>query len=278
MARKVEEWIASSDDQRAPPRVRDLVGKTYGMLRVTAFSHIGGKQPVPFWKCVCTCGRERTARGAELNRGDIQSCGCAAKTGKKDISALVFSKWKVLHADNARASVRTYWICQCECGEVRSVATIHLMNGKSTSCGCNRPTGEASKAYKHGSNPDVYGVWCNMIQRCENKNNPHFHNYGGRGISICQSWRSDFSVFEMDMGPRPTPTHTLDRVDNNGDYHAGNCRWATRTQQARNSRRNLLVEMDGKSVPLIEACEMAGVNYDAAKWRHHAGYDWSGLS
>jgi hypothetical protein len=117
-----------------------------------------------------------------------------------------------------------------------------------------------------------------MIDRCENANTPFWHIYGGRGIKVCKRWREDFTAFLSDMGERPSPDHSIDRYpDKDGDYQPGNCRWATAKEQARNFRKNLIVELDGESMSLSEACEKSGINYGAAKWRYHAGHDWRGI-
>lgn len=280
MARTVEEWIGKTDDQRAPPRVKDLRGKIFGMLTVTRLVELRqdahGRKAI--WQCNCDCGETRTIRGTELTRGDATSCGCSSKTSAKDLEGRTFGKWKVLNRCQGSVPTRTYWQCVCECGTTRPVQTNHLRRGKSKSCGCDRPKGAANHNFKHGSDQSVYGIWCNIIQRCENPKCPEYRNYGGRGISICRRWRTDFAAFAADMGPRPEGDFSIDRwPDKNGNYEPGNCRWATRTEQARNSRRNLLVEMDGENVPLVEACERTGINYGAAKWRVHAGYDWRGV-
>lgn len=82
-----------------------------------------------------------------------------------------------------------------------------------------------------------YRIWGTMIQRCENPKSPVYDRYGGRGISVCAEWRKSFVAFYRDMGPRPTALHTLDRKDNDGHYEPDNCRWATKTEQARNTHR-----------------------------------------
>lgn len=278
MSRSVPEWIAKHDDQAIPPRVKDLRRKNFGFLHVRAFDGYtkNGLNKVAAWKCTCECGLERRASGVELSRGRIVSCGCKSVTARKDIHGVRFGYWTALWLDNDPEAIRTKWVCECRCGVIRSVQTIHLTSGASQSCGCDIANGIESSRYKHGSNPELYGIWCNMIQRCENPNSPAFHNYGGRGINICAEWH-EFSAFEQDMGQRPSPKHTLEREDNNGNYGPRNCKWATRKEQARNSRRNIIVDLSGRKVSLAQACEETGINYDAAKYRFHAGYDWRGI-
>lgn len=187
----------------------------------------------------------------------------------KDLTGLHFSHWTVLRRD-PETKVRVHWLCLCVCGAEKAVSGIHLTGGKSKSCGCVRPHGEEHPRYKHGqSGSPMFVLWMGMINRCAN---PAYHNHHGKGIKVCERWH-DFSAFVADVGPRPSPQHSLDRwPDATGDYEPSNCRWATAKEQMRNMSRNLLVDCDGQQTPLAEACERKGVNYDAAKWRVKNGY------
>lgn len=106
-----------------------------------------------------------------------------------------------------------------------------------------------------GRHTSEYNAWMNMRQRCENPNFIGYSRYGGRGISVCDRW-SYFANFIEDMGPKPSPRHTLDRTDTNGNYEPSNCRWATRKEQSANRRNTMLI--NGR--PLVDVCEEAGVS------------------
>ncbi len=109
--------------------------------------------------------------------------------------------------------------------------------------------------------PKLYNVWASMKDRCLNTNSASYHNYGGRGISICEKWVKSYTAFESDMGDRPKG-YSLDRIDNNGDYCPENCRWADKKTQQRNQRRAVYVEIEGKKYRAIELSETYGVKTD----------------
>lgn len=127
------------------------------------------------------------------------------------------------------------WECLCDCGRLTWVQSINI--GKTKSCGCSyfgRRNG-----LKHGmSRSPEYNCWVQMRERCGNPNHPWFKNWGGRGIKVCERWMK-FESFIEDMGLRPSRFHSIDRVNNDGDYEPGNCRWATRHEQNMNTRRSL---------------------------------------
>ena len=113
---------------------------------------------------------------------------------------------------------------------------------------------------KHGqSRTPLYKIWVNMKDRCGNPNNPYFHNYGGRGIKVCPSWAASFATFAKAVGERPSPRHTLDRKNNQGNYSPRNVTWATRKAQARNQRKNRLLTFQGRTLCVAEWAEEMGL-------------------
>lgn len=115
-----------------------------------------------------------------------------------------------------------------------------------------------------------YIIWQQMKKRCFNASNPAYHNYGGRGIVVCARWRNDFAAFLDDMGKRPSEQHSLDRINNDGNYEPGNCRWATGKEQMNNCRINVFVEFNGKTQTLVQwARELGLPDYlPSARLRH----------
>lgn len=127
-----------------------------------------------------------------------------------------------------------YLRCICVCGNQTWVRTGHLRAGSITSCGCLR--GQNLLAHGMGGTPQ-YETWSRLIQRCENPKNPVHRYYGARGIRVCTRWRQDFRAFLADMPPWPGKGCSIDRINNDGDYEPGNCKWSTKREQNRNSRR-----------------------------------------
>lgn len=185
-----------------------------------------------------------------------------------NIAGRRFGHWLVIERAPNNAGRRTAWYCVCDCGKEKIVASCHLMSGASTNCGCSKPKGSAINTYNGGSRSHpLYQTWCGVVQRCCNSNCPQYRDYGGRGITICPEWRNDFWAFVAALGPKPSPCHQIDRIDNNRGYEPGNCRWATSAEQALNTRRNRFVVYRGAKMPLISAVRLAAIPYSRAKWR-----------
>jgi hypothetical protein len=118
-----------------------------------------------------------------------------------------------------------------------------------------------------------YSRWSNMKARCEKASHRDFGRYGGRGITVCERWRSDFQAFMDDMGPAPSDTHTIERIDGDGPYSPENCRWATPTEQASNRHTNQTITHQGETLTVQEWSRRTGIGAPALYWRLHDGWD-----
>lgn len=162
------------------------------------------------------------------------------------------------------------WQCQCSC-DARTVVlknTGDLRSGNTTSCGCARRENTGKMFRKHGlhGTPE-YSVWKSIIKRCTNPNFKQYNDYGGRGISICDRWRNSFEAFLEDMGPRPSAQHSIERRDNDKGYYKENCFWATKTEQANNTRANVYYELNGEKFTIAELAEKFNFPYSTMRRR-----------
>lgn len=199
-----------------PPRVKNLVGQTFGRLTVTGYS---GKGPYSYhyWECQCSCGQSLKKLSRELGSGDAKSCGCLKREKTSEL-------------------------------------------------------GKSARTHGMKDTPE-WRVWSSMKSRTTNPNDSHWPNYGGRGIKVCDQWANSFENFYRDMGPKPSPDHSLDRFpDMNGNYEPANCRWATDSQQARNRRSNRPLTCDGETLLMVEWSERMGHGKDVIIQRLRRGW------
>lgn len=214
----------------------------------------------------CEMHRARLRRGGTLKRRQPKLTISELLGGREQ-----FGGWKVLgegkpyrrptkngrpHPDGVQRTVR----CRCVCGVEKDVPAHILKRGGSSHCGCMMSAITTEMKTIHGMcyTPE-YRTWSHLKERCSNPNNKDWPNYGGRGITVCKRWRDSFEAFFEDMGPRPDG-HSIDRIDCDGNYEPSNCRWATNREQMQNVRHNVIVELEGESIALKEACRRLGLS------------------
>lgn len=193
-----------------------------------------------------------------------------------NLKGQVFGSLSVLYLLPKRHGKKRMWMCRCKCGEMLGVRHDYLLHPKhpKTHCGCeNRglPTQYSQEYHIHNS----------MLRRCYVETHVGYPQYGGRGIRVCDRWRDKekgFEHFLSDLGPRPTKNHSLDRVNPDGNYEPGNCKWATNKEQARNKRKSIFLPhpQTGVTVPAAEVAEFLGITYQSMRARYIKEGKWPG--
>jgi hypothetical protein len=161
--------------------------------------------------------------------------------------------------------------CRCECGVVKAFHAGNVRSGRAKSCGCLNRELIGDRARSHGqSKTPEYRAWCLMWSRCTNPTVDRYPRYGGRGISVCERWES-FENFIADMGPKPSRTHSIGRINNDGNYEPGNCKWETRHEQANNTCTTVFIDFRGKQTALQDVARELGIPNTTLIQRVRAG-------
>lgn len=194
----------------------------------------------------------------------------------KDLTGQRFSRLNVIGYAGSRRTPsgqpQAQWWCRCDCGTVKRIRGVALKTGFTRSCGCYKSevTGRRRRSHADSNSPE-YRTWANMHQRCRCKSGPDFALYAARGIRVCERWHN-YALFLEDMGRKPTSSHSIDRIDLNGNYDPGNCRWATLIEQANNKRNNLLITYRGRTQTLPMWCRELGISLAAIRSRIDRGW------
>lgn len=262
------------------PRKLIAAGTKSGRLTVLRDAEIKTGKSASW--CRCECGVEKVVKNRLLINGQATSCGCLRverviqfhNKRREDLTGKKFGRWRIvamLEGQKAKAI--------CECGTEREVFTPSLKHSKSLSCGClarelamGRPNPQVvARLTTHGqSKTPIYHVWAAMLARCANAKDLAYHNYGGRGISVCERWLK-FENFIADMGQRPSDKHSIERINNNGNYEPTNCKWATKKEQCNNMRTNRILVFNGESKTISQWADSLGISREAIYGRLKRG-------
>lgn len=186
-----------------------------------------------------------------------------------DITGQIFGPWKAIELAPKSGRLR-YWVCECQCpAKTRKLILANLLHSRQQKAGCDACQFPNGRGVARSA---TYEIYMGIIKRCENPNSHAYKWYGARGIKICARWRESFANFLSDMGERP-PGMSIDRINNDGDYEPGNCRWATPKQQSQNSRRCKI--SDEKLAELMRRLSAGETQVSLAK---QYGISWKHLS
>jgi len=188
---------------------------------------------------------------------------CIDLTGQKFGRLVVIERSENGECGNVR------WVCCCDCGEISVVGAGALRTGATKSCGCLNRELTKRRFWEHGEavkgeKTREYRIWTHIKGRCLNPRNDRFKNYGGRGITVCDRWLK-YENFLEDMGRCPKGL-SIERIDNNGNYEPGNCKWATMHEQSRNMRTNVWMEYKGKRMILEDWLKKLGISW--GRWNY----------
>jgi len=194
------------------------VGQKFGLWQVISKDRI---KNLIFFSCKCECGTTKSVCSNSLKRGTSKSCGCQHK---KDLTGMVIGLLTVICRSSDTGSGKVFYQCRCACGSLTKRRYDCLKYGLSWHCGCRKES-RREAAITHGmTKTKEYKTWICMRERCNNSKSEEYINYGGRGIMVCERWSNSFENFFSDMGTKPTEKHSIDRIDNDGNYEPGNCR------------------------------------------------------
>ena len=188
-----------------------------------------------------------------------------------DLSGEVFGRLTVHKVVGRNRHNQLIWSCTCECGNECNALGFIMRRGEKQSCGCLQRETTANINKKHGkTRTKIYAIWRTMTQRCYDPNSHAYNRYGGRGIKICDKWKS-FEGFYEDMGDKPEGL-SLERIDNNGNYEPANVVWATHKTQSNNRRSNVVLEFQGRKQTMQQWADESGLKIQTIWARLHRGW------
>ena len=244
------------------------IGKKQHFLKILGYEKIGKG----YFTCLCDCGNTKRIRCDHVLNGRTVSCGCQAnKECYKDLTGMKFERLTVLSKAYKKGYV-VYWNCKCDCGTETIVSSHNLTSKSVKSCGCYMVERTKEVNTKHGGrNTKLYGIYIGMKSRCYNKKEAAYSNYGSRGIKVCDKWLSKNNGFiafrDWALANGYEEGLSIDRVNVNGNYEPGNCRWVNDYVQANNRRTNRYFIHNGVMKTMKEWSQELGISYSAVQYR-----------
>jgi hypothetical protein len=264
----------------------NIVGKKFGRLIALSLSgsvDCGRSGKCELWLCKCDCGNKTIVRKWDLGK-NTKSCGCLQNETRKschpkksvDITGNRYGRLTAIKINHIKifksGSKGEYWLCKCDCGNEKIILKNSL-GKRSNSCGCLLREKNGERMKTHGeSKTRLYGIWEAIKQRLYNKNHNSYINYGGRGISICNEWKSFNTFKEWALKNGYNNNLSIDRIDVNGNYDPANCRWVTLQEQANNTRRNVNIEYRGVTMTASQWSNAVGGNNGLVAKRIRRGW------
>ena len=261
--------------------IYDYLGKKYGHLTVIGLTESNSESACyNHFDFRCDCGNIISDEPARIIGGHRASCGKCSLRNKTSSPSFDIKKYigkksnmlTVIGIAERKANDKSWYLnCQCDCGGTIRVLPYQFDRGIIKSCGCLKRKGTRTKDSR--TNHPLYGLWKQMISRCENPQVKHYDCYGGRGISVCKDWHDFWKFVEWSdsVGGRPNG-FTLDRKDNNGNYEPSNCRWADWDTQANNKSSNIMLTYNGKTQSIQQWSKQLGMNPQTLLNRHNRGW------
>lgn len=232
----------------------DMIGRRFGKLTVLEMDHPGRNGP--YYLCECDCGRTIIACKNNLKTGNTTSCGC--KRRKDDLIGKRFGRLLVIDFDHMSPNGKSYWLCECDCGNKTLVNRTHLLDGHVASCGCWNVDSHTTHGMAYTS---LHNVWTGMKQRCTNEKHNAYHRYGGRGIYVCDDWKTFENFRDWALTNGYDPTLTIDRKDNSRGYYPENCRWVDNVTQQNNREGCRYITYNDITHTAAEWARIFGVKY-----------------
>lgn len=252
-------------------KIENLKGKMFGFIEV--LDEAEQRKGNRYVLCKChRCGSVKEICLSSLTRGITTSCGCGHRAnliGKR------FGHLVVLNYAKPR-NKKTFWLCKCDCGNIKEIEGDSLTRGRIVSCGCSlKKCGEESHSYKHGlTHKRIMRIWTNMKSRCYNPKDKAYKNYGARGIRICEEWLNDVAAFwKWSKEHGYADDLTIDRINVNGNYEPSNCRWVDRKTQCNNQRNNHYIDYKGEMLTISQIAEKIGIPRTVINNRLYSGWD-----